>query len=46
MATENNKAINENQIRTLRDSLTNALRAKDVNGVNPALCDQCRFVCP
>lgn len=33
MATENNKAINENQIRTLRDSLTNALRAKDANGV-------------
>jgi ketosteroid isomerase-like protein len=30
---ENNKAINEAQIRALRDDLANALRAKDADGV-------------
>lgn len=33
MSTENNQANGEAQIRKLRDELTNALRAKDVDGV-------------
>ncbi|MEH2456057.1 YybH family protein [Nostoc sp.] len=33
MTTENNKAIDENQIRTLRDNLTNALCAKNTERV-------------
>jgi PhnB protein len=33
MVTATNRAIDENQIRTMRGDLTNALRAKDANGV-------------